>query len=211
MTRFYIVRHGFSEANAKGVIAGQVEAPLTEMGREQARRAGEALRDVKIDVAYSSDLSRAYDTAVLALEGRMPVVKRKGLREIDCGEWELVEFPELDKRFPEQRKLWHEHFGRSHPEGGEALSDAYARINGEILSLARLHEGKNVFIASHGGVLCCVLSRAHGVSCFDMTKEYIPANASITVLDVEGDRFTLIKESDVSHLGEISTTLPRNV
>ena len=58
-----LIRHGESTANATGVWQGQLEFPLSEEGRRQARLAGRALAGEAFDGLYSSPLSRAYETA----------------------------------------------------------------------------------------------------------------------------------------------------
>jgi broad specificity phosphatase PhoE len=59
----YIVRHGESEYNAKGLLAGITDIPLTDTGREQARQAGAQLAQLGITRIVSSPLVRAYETA----------------------------------------------------------------------------------------------------------------------------------------------------
>ena len=57
--RVYIVRHGETQANRDGIIQGQQDTFLNAIGSEQARMVGEALKDAKLGIAFSSDLSRA--------------------------------------------------------------------------------------------------------------------------------------------------------
>ena len=65
MTRIILVRHGQSEANANFIFAGHSDFPLTEFGHAQAKLVAEYLaKNEKIDAIYSSDLKRAYYTAV---------------------------------------------------------------------------------------------------------------------------------------------------
>lgn len=61
--RLFLVRHGETAESARGSYSGRRDVPLTEHGREQARRAGERLRDAGVDAIYSSPLGRAADTA----------------------------------------------------------------------------------------------------------------------------------------------------
>lgn len=63
MKHLYFCRHGESEANVAGVWSGQLETPLTANGRKQAKAAGQAAKDIKIDHIMCSPLSRAHDTA----------------------------------------------------------------------------------------------------------------------------------------------------
>lgn len=59
VVRVYIVRHGETQANRDGIIQGQRDTALNAAGLEQARMVGEALKDAKLGIAFSSDLSRA--------------------------------------------------------------------------------------------------------------------------------------------------------
>jgi broad specificity phosphatase PhoE len=70
MPRWVFLRHGESEANRIRCVTGQSDSPLTDVGREQAAAAGEALADQPFQRALSSDLSRARDTARIVLSGR---------------------------------------------------------------------------------------------------------------------------------------------
>jgi len=68
MKRLYFVRHGESVLNRERVHAGQQDTPLTDLGREQARLAGDTARAIKFDIMVSSPLIRALETAQLIAE-----------------------------------------------------------------------------------------------------------------------------------------------
>ena len=63
MTRLLLVRHGVTEWNEAGRYQGHQDIPLSDAGREQARRVAERLSDERIAFAYSSDLKRARETS----------------------------------------------------------------------------------------------------------------------------------------------------
>ena len=65
MKHLYIIRHGQSEYNRDGLLAGTTDTPLTDVGREQAHEAGAQLRDKSIDYILCSPLSRAHETATI--------------------------------------------------------------------------------------------------------------------------------------------------
>lgn len=74
MKKLYFVRHGLSEMNRLGMRAGQIETPLTEKGRRQAKEAGRFVKQYGIDYIICSPLGRAYETAcIIAKEIRYPV------------------------------------------------------------------------------------------------------------------------------------------
>ena len=80
--RLYLVRHGQSEGNVAKTFHGHTDYPLTELGREQARQAGEKLKDTAFVRCVASDLSRAWDTALSCVAGRGMIPERcPGLRE----------------------------------------------------------------------------------------------------------------------------------
>ena len=85
----YIVRHGRTEWNAKGLIQGISDIPLLEEGREMARQTARGLKTVSLDAVYASPLSRAFETAEILVEGRnLEIRKDQRLREMDFGIYE---------------------------------------------------------------------------------------------------------------------------
>lgn len=81
--KIYLVRHGESEANAKGIHQGQkIDTSLSKNGLEQAKKIAERLKDEDFEIIYSSDLKRAYETAKeIAKFHNIKIIKDKRLRE----------------------------------------------------------------------------------------------------------------------------------
>ena len=76
MKKLYFVRHGLSEMNLQGLIAGSSETPLTAKGKAQAKAAGQQAKDLSIDYIVSSPQSRALETAqIIAKEIGYPTDK----------------------------------------------------------------------------------------------------------------------------------------
>lgn len=92
MKKLYFVRHGQSEYNRDGLLAGTTETALTHQGKEQAHASGENAKSLDIDYIISSPISRAYDTAkIIAEEIGYPIEKievNELLRERHFGEAE---------------------------------------------------------------------------------------------------------------------------
>ena len=102
-TILYIVRHGFSLANAGKVFTGHTNVGLSELGLKQASHITEYFEDKKVDVIYASDLDRAYDTVKGVADNKnLEIIKSKNLREIFAGEWEGKTFSELMEKYPEE-------------------------------------------------------------------------------------------------------------
>ena len=80
----FLIRHGQTTANFDRIYSGQSDVKLTELGRTQAENIAPILANYNFDRVYSSDLSRAYDTARLAIPDCEPILTPL-LREFDLG------------------------------------------------------------------------------------------------------------------------------
>jgi probable phosphoglycerate mutase len=212
MTRFLMIRHGYSVANLEKRFAGHSDFPLTDIGKKQAERCAEALKQVHIDAIYASDLSRAFETAIPVAEAHsLTVIPHKGLREIYAGVWEGREFSELDEKYPESYGIWKTDLGHAHPDGGESVAQLYSRILATLGDIAEDNEGKTICIATHATPIRSVCTAAMGLGAEDMSRIGWTANASISLFEYENGRFTAVYTSNTDHLGDITTKLPTNV
>ena len=154
--RVYVIRHGESETNKKGRYTGWFDTPLTELGREEARIAGNLLRDVTFDKIYSSDLSRATETAKNALPD-CTFEQSALLREIGMGS---LENQPISIPTPEQRASYLQ-YGYA-DIGGESRAEFQQRVLDFKHELEGL-ECRQVAVFSHAGWLRAFLSEVIGV------------------------------------------------
>ena len=92
----YVIRHGQTTWNEKGLLQGSVDIELNESGREVAGKMGEKLEDTPFDVIFSSPLIRAYETACLIRGHRnIPIIRDERLREICFGDLEGKNYREI--------------------------------------------------------------------------------------------------------------------
>ena len=212
MTRFIMIRHGFSVANLEKRFAGHSDFPLTDIGRLQAERCAEALKDEHIDAIYASDLSRAFETAIpVAKAHGLTVVPHKGLREIYAGEWEGKPFDELEKAYGESYGIWKTDIGHAHPDGGESVRELSGRVLSTLAGIADMNEGKTVCIATHATPIRAVCTAAAGLDACEMASIPWVSNASISVFEYENGTLRAIEVNNALHLGELRTNLPANV
>jgi probable phosphoglycerate mutase len=127
-----VVRHGQSQANEEGLIAGHIDPPLTALGERQAIALQEELAGVELVVA--SPLSRARRTGELAAPGREVIVSPDFI-ELDYGRFDGRRDDELT------REDWDELAGRYDHEvgGGESLAQLDLRVHEALHQLAREH------------------------------------------------------------------------
>ena len=142
-TTILLARHGETDWNREGRFQGHADPPLNETGRAQARELADQLATTPFDAVYSSDLSRAHETArLVAATHGVPVVTDTGLREIDVGSWSGLTRSEIELRFP----------GAEHHDG-ETRADHLQRVLATVLRIAHEHPGERILVVSHGGSL----------------------------------------------------------
>jgi probable phosphoglycerate mutase len=155
-TRVLVLRHGKSEGNVAQVWTSTFEGyPLTEHGREQARRAGERLADQGVAAVYGSPLPRAQQTAeevggVLGL----PVGVLEGVHELDVG---IHEGQHDDKVGPVALEVfgrwWRDEDLAAGFPGGETGLQIVDRMRTALDSVADRHAGETSVVVSHGGAM----------------------------------------------------------
>lgn len=159
MRRWIFLRHGESVANAEGWLSGQVDTPLTERGRDQARQAARDLAGAQIAAVLCSDLSRAVETARIAV-GPRPLTPRihRELGERSMGEWARhLKAPLRASGAFDAMRTWE---GKA--PGGESYADLDRRV---IPTLAGLEAGSgDVLVVAHGGVIRVILRRTDGLA-----------------------------------------------
>ncbi len=184
MARWIFVRHGQSVANVERWLSGHVDTPLTPLGREQARAAGQELQDVPLARAFTSDLVRAHDTARLVLHGReVPLEVTTALRERFLGDWASQRIDALRASGEMSVMLGWE----TGPPGGESQAMLARRVLRWLATVDEV-EGHTLIVA-HGGVIRVLLGLIDGVPLHDIGKNRI-ANARPNVRDLEPGTWT---------------------
>jgi len=155
-TRFYILRHGETTANAEKRIQGLSEYPLNENGRLQAAGLAEYLRSRSIRRLLHSPLSRAAETAYIVADrlGNIEPEAEPLLIELDTGSFSGLTLEECSERFPDSySKFWHQSWEAvPDAERASALYDRALRA-WAALRQAAIESGGNVAALSHGGTI----------------------------------------------------------
>ena len=163
MTHVILVRHGQTDWNRDRIFRGRADVPLNEAGREEARKLGKALKDVKIVAAYSSPLCRATETARLILSAHpsVQVTGHPDLTDIHYGEWQGLPLSEVKRRYADLYRRWCEEPHRVQLPGGENLDQGRARAVRALEEICAAHPDRTVLIVAHRVVnkvlLCAVL------------------------------------------------------
>ncbi len=207
-TTVYLVRHAEAEGNLGRRCHGIYNSLLTPLGRQQAKAVGNRFRTIHLDAVYSSDLSRARDTArEIARPHGLDVQERKLLREINMGEWEDKPWAELPVFQPEAYDTWCNRPWECQPPKGETIMQAGQRVFDELQVLAKENDGKTIAVVSHGTVTRGVLTLACGFAPQEMNKVGWGDNTCVARLVYLDDGTLRVDyRNDNSHLEkEIST------
>jgi phosphoserine phosphatase len=182
-TRVILVRHGQSSYNALGLYQGSSdESVLTEIGRVDARKTGDFLKELAFDAMYVSSLKRAQETAWEILGVMAPHIDRETilisekLRETDMPAWQGLAFKFVKENFPEEYRLWKQHPDKFRmnltPEGTGLESEEYIypalnlyeRVQEFWQQTLPLHAGKTLLLVTHGGTNRALISTALGIA-----------------------------------------------
>lgn len=154
--RLYLARHGESEGNVKRLFYGVTDLALTERGRAQARELGEKLAGIHIDRCFVSPLSRADETARLALAGRdVPIVTRRELIEQDMGDFENKGYEQLLAEYPGLVQGMLADWSLFPPPGGESFEQVSARTRSLLDEV--LAENEDTLLVGHNGALATLI------------------------------------------------------
>jgi probable phosphoglycerate mutase len=174
--RLYLVRHGRTAGNRVRYV-GWGDEPLDDVGREQARALAEQLATERIDVVYSSSLSRALDTArPLAETHDAPLHVRDELREINYGEYQGLLKSEHKLRLRRNHRV-------DRMPGGESLRDVFDRVAVVRARVdAELRAGRHVAVVGHFWSLRMLAGQVDGLGFDDVLArdDYSPTNGSAT-------------------------------
>ena len=200
-TRIFLVRHGSTILSAEDRFAGATDVPLSDEGREQARKLAHRLRKEEIDAIYASPLKRTLETAsILAVPHGQEVIVQDGLREISHGHWEERTRAEVEKMFPEEYSKWEEDPFTFAPEGGESGLQVTARALPLLLQIVRSHEGKKALVVSHKATIRLILSLLLGFDPRAYRDRLDQSPTSLNILDFKDlAHARLILFNDVSH------------
>lgn len=161
--KLVLVRHGQSQWNLENRFTGWVDVDLTDLGREEAMKAGSHLSGIPFSKGFTSLLKRAQETLRLIQESAgllsLPVFKTSALNERHYGDLQGLDKDETAKKFGvEQVHIWRRSYDIS-PPGGESLKTTADRVlpyfEGEILPA--LLRGENCLVVAHGNSLRAIV------------------------------------------------------
>ena len=173
-----LVRHGQSAWNQKNLFTGLKDPGLTELGKEEAFKAGQHIKkqNIKFNLLFTSALKRAQDTASIILEvieeSNINIFKNEALNERDYGDLTGLNKDMARQEFGEEQvQIWRRSYSDG-PPNGESLEDTYNRVipyfENEIMPA--LQKNKNVIISAHGNSLRALVKFIEEISKEEIVK-----------------------------------------
>ena len=169
MGTLVLIRHGQSQWNLENRFTGWVDVPLTDAGREEARRGAALITSLTFDRAFTSALTRAQDTLRVVMEtigqSKIPIEADPALNERHYGALQGLNKAETEKQYGEEQvRIWRRSYDvpppnektEWNPDGmSESLKDTAARtlpyFNAKIFPLVK--SGQTILAVAHGNSL----------------------------------------------------------
>ena len=199
MAYLALVRHGQSEWNVKNWWTGLTDIGLTEIGIQEAKSAGEHVKDIRFDIAFTSVLLRAKETwkymQTEILTKEILTIENAALNERDYGDLTGKDKWKIREEYGEEQFLKWRRGWDTPPPNGESLKDVYSRLIPyfESTIIPQLKEEKNVIIVAHGNSLRALVKYLENIS-----DEIIPsleiATGEIYLYQIDKDGKVVSKE-----------------
>ena len=187
-SKLVLVRHGQSEWNAKNLFTGWKDPKLTDLGIQEAIKAGDLLetRNLKFDLMFTSDLFRAQETGRLILEQMnqtdIQVIEDQSLNERNYGDLAGLNKDEAREKWGEEQvHIWRRSFDVP-PPGGESLKNTAERVLPyfELEIMPKVKEGLNILVAAHGNSLRALVMEFEKISSEEIVKLEIATGDPLT-------------------------------
>ncbi len=158
----FLIRHGNTELNEKNTFRGHLDVPLDATGIEQAERTGQLLKDINLDVIYSSPMSRAYKTSEIIKKYQKSntlLIKDDRFKDLNFGEWQGKGYDEAGKQYPEIFNKWIREPYKAVIPGGEMLYDAQKRSWDALKEIISKSDERIITIVTHRVINLLLISK----------------------------------------------------
>ena len=185
--KIFILRHGETTLNSKGIMQGRLDEPLNENGRELAVITGRAMKGIRFDRCFSSPLKRAKETAEIILResgngAKVEVDDR--LSEIDFGDMEGRTLSEMGGR---AHAFFTDPFGFEGFPNGERISDVCERTQEFLKELIAMDDGEVCLVSTHGCAMRAMVNFLRDDPS-DYWYGHAPYNCSFTTVETAGGK-----------------------
>jgi broad specificity phosphatase PhoE len=188
MTEIWLIRHGQTDWNRAGRFQGHTDIPLNDRGVEQAHELAQKLANEHFAAIFSSDLSRARQTAeIVAASLHLSIHPDIRLREIGQGTWEGLSLLEVQQKYAVDLRQADEAPETSRAPGGESVLEVATRMQQAADEIARRYPTERVLIVSHGLAVSALYCLANQIP-LKFVHDTIPENATPLIIQWPSSR-----------------------
>jgi broad specificity phosphatase PhoE len=204
-----LIRHGETAWNREKIFRGVYDVPLNENGRAQARHLAQALASRRLNAAYSSPLSRASETAQIALEPHgLQAAVHEGLKDFNYGEWTGLKDEVVARKWSREHARWLAQPHQARPPGGDTLQELFDRAFEAVEQIAQEHDGQTVALFAHR-----VVNKLLVLGMLTLPLERFPFirqdNCCVNEFQRSGKGYVVISLNDTSHVRQTGVDLLR--
>lgn len=199
--KIYLVRHGQTDFNLRGVVQGSgIDAPINATGEAQAEAFYQAYKDVSFDQIYYTGLIRTKQSIQGFLDMGIPSISLPELNEISWGTYEGTPMtPEEGEYYRHMLNQWQLGNLDYAIAGGESPNLVAARLRTGIETILS-GPGENILVCMHGRAMRIFLSLILEIDLRNMDT-YEHQNLCLYLLEQNEDgKFNLSKSNEVAHL-----------
>jgi probable phosphoglycerate mutase len=198
----YLIRHGVTELNKKRCLQGRSDIELNDYGRELARKTAEGIKDVKLDMIFTSPLKRAAETAeIIKGDRKIPIVPEDRLMEIGFGDYEGLSFGEETYNIPDPDFM---NFFKAPemyniPPKGESFQEVIKRTGEFLKELSQNedYQDKTILLSTHGCALKALLANIKGTPLPEFWGEGVHKNCAVSMVEYTDGEYYLLEEGKV--------------
>ena len=188
-SRIFLIRHGETNWNKEGRFQGQIDIPLNDNGKHQAKKTFEYLRNISFNKAFSSSMQRPYETAQIILQNRkdLKIERIDSLIEISHGLWEGKLEAEIREQWPVLLKNWHDKPEEVIMPEGESIKDVSERSVEAFDKICLSQKDNDLsLLVAHDAVNKTLICKILGINYSNiwMIKQ---GNGGITIIDLFKD------------------------
>ena len=188
-SRIFLIRHGETNWNKEGRFQGQIDIPLNENGKIQAKKVSKYLKEINFNKAFSSSMKRPYETAEIILQKRsgLKITKIDELIEISHGLWEGKLENEIKEKWPELLNNWHNKPEEVVMPEGESIKEVSERSIKAWDNISLIQSDNDLtLLVAHDAVNKTLICNILGIDYSNiwMIKQ---GNGGITVIDIFND------------------------
>ena len=175
--KLYVLRHGETNENITGIMQGNMETVLNELGRKQAESVRNKVKEAGIDLVISSPKKRAVETAQIAAPN-IPIILDDRLLSRNHGEFEGMQRNQVNLK-----DYWNIKLNKQF-EKAESMGEIFNRVSSLLNDISINYSDKTVLLVIHGGISVAINAYFFGIPSEENPTYGSLKNCEVKVFDL---------------------------